>query len=196
MGCGLQGLASDRSTPPDLGATAAAPSPHGAGGVLPAPSTPAASRARVTATGGAPTDLTIRAIGLRATIRPVQSQYGSLAVPDDPSQVGWWDGGTVPGSPVGSVVLDGHVDTTAGPGALFRLTQLKPGDAISLTATGQQRLTYTVTGRRVIRKAAGLPADLFATTGAPRLVLITCGGPFNHTTRSYQDNIVVFATPT
>jgi len=26
-------------------------------------------------------------------------------------------------------------------------------------------------------------------------VLITCGGPFNAAARSYQDNIVVFASP-
>jgi hypothetical protein len=32
---------------------------------------------------------------------------------------------------------------------------------------------YRVTGRRVYLKHQGLPADLFATTGPPRLVLIT-----------------------
>lgn len=201
IGYGLVGLAGDRSTPSDLGTTAAAPSPYGVGGALPAPRTapansPTVSGARVATTGLPPAYLTVAAIGLRAVVLPVQSRDGSLAVPDDPSQVGWWDAGAAPGSPAGSVVLDGHVDTTAGPGALFRLTQLKPGDTISLTTTGQQRLTYAVTGRRIIRKAAGLPGDLFATTGAPRLVLITCGGPFNRRTHSYQDNIVVFATPT
>jgi hypothetical protein len=54
---------------------------------------------------------------------------------------------------------------------------------------------FTVTGRRVYVKHQGLSGDLFATTGPPRLVLITCGGPFDSTTRNYQDNIVVFATP-
>lgn len=53
-----------------------------------------------------------------------------------------------------------------------------------------------VTGRRVHVKANGLPPELFTTTGAPRLVLITCGGPFDLATRTYLDNIVVFATPT
>jgi len=43
------------------------------------------------------------------------------------------------------------------------------------------------------RKHQGLPAAVFSTTGPARLVLITCGGPFNAAARSYQDNIVVFA---
>jgi hypothetical protein len=44
-------------------------------------------------------------------------------------------------------------------------------------------------------KADGLPPELFSAGGAPRLVLITCGGPFDPTTGSYLDNIVVFAAP-
>ena len=43
------------------------------------------------------------------------------------------------------------------------------------------------------RKHQGLPAALFSTTAPARLVLVTCGGPFNAAARSYQDNIVVFA---
>lgn len=49
--------------------------------------------------------------------------------------------------------------------------------------------------QRVYRKTDGLPADLFATAGAPRLVLITCGGTFDRAAASYLDNIVVFAAP-
>jgi len=45
----------------------------------------------------------------------------------------------------------------------------------------------------VYRKHQGLPAALFRAIGPARLVLITCGGPFNSVARSYQDNIVVFA---
>jgi hypothetical protein len=38
-------------------------------------------------------------------------------------------------------------------------------------------------------------ADVFDRSGAPRLVLITCGGQFDYTASSYSDNIVVVATP-
>jgi hypothetical protein len=94
-------------------------------------------------------------------------------------------------------VLDGHVDSaTAGPGALLRLVDLQPGDNVTLVTDDHQQLTYAVAARRVYAKAGNLPADLFARTGPPRLVLITCGGPFDSATGSYQDNVVVFATPT
>jgi len=47
--------------------------------------------------------------------------------------------------------------------------------------------------RQVYRKHQGRPAALFRATGPGRLVLITCGGPFNASPRSYQDNILVIA---
>jgi hypothetical protein len=36
---------------------------------------------------------------------------------------------------------------------------------------------------------------IFARDGAPQLVLITCGGTFDRTIRSYEDNVVVTAEP-
>jgi hypothetical protein len=40
-----------------------------------------------------------------------------------------------------------------------------------------------------------LPADVFDQAGAPRLVLISCGGPFDRARRSYRDNVVVYGVP-
>jgi hypothetical protein len=40
-----------------------------------------------------------------------------------------------------------------------------------------------------------LPETLFATGGAPRLALITCGDAFNQTSGQYADNVVAYATP-
>ena len=87
------------------------------------------------------------------------------------------------------------MDSPAGPGALFRLTKLHPGDGIFLTTVARQVLRYTAIGRRAFTKADPLPGSLFAVTGAPRLVLITCGGRFDRSNRSYQDNIALFAMP-
>jgi hypothetical protein len=42
---------------------------------------------------------------------------------------------------------------------------------------------------------AELPPEVFAAGGPPRLVLITCGGAFDRSTRHYADNVVVFADP-
>jgi hypothetical protein len=61
------------------------------------------------------------------------------------------------------------------------------------TASGR-RVTYAVTGRRVVAKTAGLPGDMFSLDIGPRPAVITCGGAFDRATRSYRDNIVVFAS--
>ena len=37
--------------------------------------------------------------------------------------------------------------------------------------------------------------DFFARDGTPRLVLITCGGRFNRSLNSYDDNVVVISVP-
>ena len=47
---------------------------------------------------------------------------------------------------------------------------------------------------RRMRKAA-LPSSIYTRTGAPKLVLVTCGGPFDARSGHYRDNIVVTATP-
>jgi Sortase domain len=121
---------------------------------------------------------------------------GVLGVPVDPQRLGWWADGAPVGAGTGTVAVDGHVDSAAaGPGALFHLTSLRPGAVVLVTTTSGQTYRFAVTARRSYLKTRGLPADLFRTDGPPRLVLITCGGPFDATSHSYLDNVVVFATP-
>ena len=108
--------------------------------------------------------------------------------------MGWWTGSDRPGSPAGSTVLDGHVDSArTGASALHRLTELRAGDPIEVSDAQGRDVTYRVYARQVYPKHRGLPGSLFTATGPPRLVLITCGDPFDDTARSYQDNVVVLA---
>jgi len=144
-----------------------------------------------------PTALAIPTLRVQATVVPVDSSGEILGVPADPAQVGWWTGSAPPGAASGTVVIDGHIDSaTTGPGAFYQLADLLIDDLLIITTTTGDQRTYAVTGRRTYLKANGLPPDLFATTGPPRLVLITCGGSFDRSTGSYSHNIVVFATPT
>jgi sortase family protein len=144
-----------------------------------------------------PVSLAIPALRVTATVVPVVNTGGVLGVPDDPTQVGWWSSSALAGSRSGTTVIDGHVDSAAtGPGALFRIASLRTADRIVVTTATGDRRSYAVSGLRVYPKTAGLPADIFALTGAPRLVLISCGGPFDRPAGSYLDNIVVFAVPT
>jgi len=194
-----------RQAPKAFGVTSAA---RTVGAGTPAPSTrpvPAGPSGVGTGTPGSsilppaaapPVTLTIPSQQVRAVVLPVANVGGILQVPDNPSQLGWWNASATVGAARGSVVIDGHVDSAvAGPGALFRLAELRAADRIVLgTATGLTR-SYRVTGRRVYRKTSGLPSDIFDQLGAPRLVLISCGGPFDSAAGSYLDNVVVFAVP-
>ncbi|SDO62480.1 Sortase family protein [Nakamurella panacisegetis] len=148
--------------------------------------------------GSAPAPVLLQLPTLRVTapVQPVDVVGGELQVPDDPRTVGWWRASAPPGSPVGSTVVDGHIDSaTAGLGALFHLADLDPGDEVSVRTSAGRVVPYTVRARRVYVKSAGLPAEIFTRSGPPRLVLISCGGPFDAAAHSYQDNIIVFATP-
>jgi hypothetical protein len=136
--------------------------------------------------------------GARAPIRPAGVRGdGTLAVPDDPAQVGWWTGGALPGERYGGVVLAGHVDSMQyGAGVLAEMLTVQTGAVITLTGPGGRSQAYRVSAVRQVDKArlaAGTGAFDQAVPG--RLVLITCGGPFDRARHHYRDNVVVLASP-
>lgn len=154
-----------------------------------------AGRSGVVATA-VPALLRIPAIGVSARIVPVGvAADGMLGIPADPAVVGWWAGGSYPGLPAGSTVLVGHVDSaSAGPGALFHLEDLRPGALITVTA-GSRAWHYVVRAMRAYSKARLPAAVIFGQRVPARLVIVTCGGPFNSTTGHYLDNVVAYALP-
>jgi hypothetical protein len=168
----------DVGTVPTAGASAEAPAP-----VPPA-------------TGTVPLSLTLPARGVTAPVVPVATgPDGALVIPDPPTTVGWWAPGALAGASTGTTVLAGHVDSAAaGLGTFAVLRDVAVGDRVVLRGADGRAPAYRVTARRRLGKAA-LPADLFATDGPPRLVLITCGGRFDRTTRHYTDNVIVYAEP-
>jgi Sortase domain len=147
--------------------------------------------------GPPPARLRLPRLRIDAPVLPVTVDVnGLLGVPDNPRQLGWWSSSSTPGMPSGSVVIDGHVDSaTLGLGALFHLREARPGDEVLLTSAAGRSTRYLVVARRTYPKTT-LPADeVFASDVRPRLVLLTCGGAFDQTTRHYADNIVVYAVP-
>ena len=146
--------------------------------------------------GPRPVGLTIGAIGVRAAIVPVGVEAGSrhVQVPADVHVVGWYRFGPPPGAG-GSAVLLGHVDSwTQGPGVFFRLRELEPADVIWVTFANGSESSFRVVARRSYPKS-GLPGRVFEREGPSSLALVTCGGSFDQATRSYSDNVVVFAAP-
>jgi predicted outer membrane protein len=151
------------------------------------------------ATPDRPAMLALPSVDVTAPVIAVGVSKGNLQVPDDPAQVGWWAFSAEAGAGTGSVIMDGHVDTASGgPGALYRMGigKLQLGDRITVTTTRGHQVNYRIYAQSVYVKAAGLPADIFAATHEPRLVLITCGGAFDSAGKTYADNVVVYARPT
>ena len=76
-----------------------------------------------------PTRIDLPGSGARATVVPFATVAGSLIVPDDVRQVGWWDGSAQVGDPYGDTVIAGHVDSAEqGIGFFRRLWSIKVGD--------------------------------------------------------------------
>ena len=204
LAVGTWGLAAHQSRlpasgpPPALLHATAQPEPGRSGPARPAPAASPVTGTRtkrpVAAQPAMPAVLPVGAdsvviptAGVRAAAQPESVHDGNLGVPSDPAVVGWWMPSTA------ELVIDGHVDLAGvGPGALFGVRDLHPGAAIIVqTASGAEH--WAVDGVRTYQKGR-VPAGLFNGQG-PRLVIVTCGGPFDGATHHYADNVIAYASP-
>ncbi|MGY1619211.1 class F sortase [Geodermatophilus sp. SYSU D00691] len=144
----------------------------------------------------APVRLTVPSLGIDAPVEPVGvAPDGQMQIPDDVARAGWYRFGPAPGG-AGNAVLAGHVDDAEqGLGALAPLREAAPGTEVVVTDAAGTTTRWRVVSRELISKQQLPLAELFARDGAPRLVLVTCGGPFDPGSRSYRDNVVVVAEP-
>ena len=138
--------------------------------------------------------LRLTRLGVNAKITAVHTVGNIMQIPLNPHVLGWWQGGSPPGAGSGTTVIVGHINYAGVSGALAVLPDTRPGDSVVLDE-GHKELRYRVSAIRSYPKTKGIPADVFSHTGAPRLVLITCGGPFDGATGNYLDNIVAYADP-
>lgn len=119
---------------------------------------------------------------------------GRLEVPTTAEDVGWWSGGSAPGSP-GPTVLAGHVDWKGRAGVFQRLVDLAPGDVVTVRDADGTDHAFRVERVEQHPKDA-FPTDaVYGPTDDPTLRLITCGGAFDDASGHYLDNVIVFARP-
>jgi Sortase domain len=141
---------------------------------------------------GLPTRLKIKQIGVDASLESLHiGKGGVLDPPKTFSKAGWYADGTVPGDD-GPAIIAGHVDSKSGPAVFYKLRELQAGDRIQVVRGGKT-VTFTVTSAAWYPKAKFPTAQVYGPTPDRQLRLITCGGVFNHTLRSYKDNLVVYA---
>ena len=124
---------------------------------------------------------------------------GELDVPVNPHTVGWWSPGAKPGAAKGTAILAGHINYAGVTGTFAEIGKLRPGAEIDVygkqNAGGKTMIKFRVTGVRTYHKTRLPYRQLFDQGGVGRMVLVTCGGPFDASTGNYLDNIVAFAVP-
>ena len=147
--------------------------------------------------GSQPVHLRIDSIGVSAPIVPagVEQDTGLMEVPENVDEVAWYRHGPKPGQS-GSAVLAAHVDLAGeGPGVFFDLGDIEPGDRIVVEFDDGTAQWFTVKARTIYLKDE-LPLDaIFTRDGEPTLTLVTCGGAFDASARSYDSNVVAYAAP-
>ncbi|GAA2536389.1 class F sortase [Streptomyces levis] len=122
--------------------------------------------------------------------------HGALDPPpyDQPGVVGWYAGGVAPGAP-GTALLVGHVDTDTRPAVFYRASALRPGQTIRVIRADAKVAEFTVESVQVLSRDRFDAHQAYGPreSGRAELRLITCGGSFDRTTRSYTANVVVSA---
>lgn len=154
------------------------------------------ARARTAPSGpGVPELVEIPRLRTKLPVRPTRlDDRGLMALPDRPTELGWYAYGPRPGAPRGSAVLAGHVDSDRyGIGPLAGLDRLRPGDAVVVrTTTGVER--FEVAAVRLMDKDDVPLNRLFDRQGPGLLRLVTCGGEYRPD-QGYRANLVITARP-
>ena len=139
-----------------------------------------------------PSEVRIPRIAIRSTLVGLDlDSAGELEAPADYAKAGWYEQGTLPGEP-GPAVIAGHVDSHKGPAVFYRLRELRPGDTVEVRR-GDEWLPFRVVATGHYPKNKFPTATVYGATPGPELRLITCGGDFDRSKRSYRDNVVVYA---
>jgi sortase A len=143
-----------------------------------------------------PTRLQIGKIGVDASVEQVGvDKNNNMDVPKVLADVAWYSPGVKPGQP-GDAVVAGHKDSATGAhGVFWSLTNVQVGDELIVVTESGTKLRFKVTdSQSVAYNADTSKLGLFATTGAPRLTLITCTGQVNSARTAYLQRLVVNAS--
>jgi len=138
----------------------------------------------------------IASIGVAgAGVRDVGVQAnGELEIPGA-SEIGWYRWNPSPGR-AGSAVLAAHIAYNGADGVFRHLDDVDVGALVTIGYDDGSVREFKITEKSQYGKDE-LPFDrVFAKDGDPVVTLITCGGTFNRTLRSYDDNVVAYAVPT
>jgi hypothetical protein len=118
-------------------------------------------------------------------------QFGTLNLPVNSWNAGWYEWGPVPGAR-GDAVIEGHAGYPRHPMLFGKLATLQPGAQIVVVlADGSRRLFLVVSMRSV--PAGSAPSGLAEPSGPARLTLVTCTGHFDKKSFWYSERLLVEA---
>lgn len=144
---------------------------------------------------GHPLAIRIPSLDIDSVLAPTGvHEDGTIEVPPDANVAGWFEGGPRPGER-GPALIMGHVDSArTGPGVFYRLRDMQVGDvAIVDTMQGEHR--FVVEAIEQHKKTEFPTEEVYGPVPGPALRLVTCGGEFDRSVRSYYDNIIVYLVP-
>jgi LPXTG-site transpeptidase (sortase) family protein len=141
-----------------------------------------------------PVRLRIPSIGVDAHVEHVgDDARGAMANPSTFVNVAWYERGSRPGAP-GNAVIAGHLNNALGQDGVFaRLSEMGVGEYVTLEDAEGRTLLYQVMRIDTYRAQEAPREEIFKTTGASQLVLITCEGDWLPSQRSYEERLIVFA---
>lgn len=118
------------------------------------------------------------------------TSQGTMAVPGNGSDVGWFSLGTRP-SEIGSAVIGGHNRWNSRSAVFAHLDQLQKGDVIYVVDVKGVSTSFIVQGTHTYN-ATDANSGIFESTSGSHLNLITCSGVFNPLIKDYSKRLVVF----
>lgn len=135
-------------------------------------------------------ELLIPAINLPLTKLGLNAD-GTVQVPDNPAEPGWFDLGPTPGQK-GSAVILGHVDSYQGPAVFYLLSLLEPEDRIAVRLRNGSVADFVVRSLGTYPNAEFPNERVYTSHGYAGLQLVTCGGGFDRVAGHYLGNTVVY----
>ncbi|MBX4198330.1 class F sortase [Candidatus Parcubacteria bacterium] len=140
-----------------------------------------------------PISIRIPKINVNANLESVGLKSdGSMAEPKDPTQAAWFNLGPRPGES-GNAVINGHFGWKNNISAVFDdLSALSVGDTIYTEDDKGIITTFEVREVRMFKETEDSSSVFGIGDGNAHLNLITCGGVWNKTSKSYSNRLVVF----
>ncbi|MET9498876.1 class F sortase [Streptomyces sp. NPDC006552] len=144
-----------------------------------------------------PQRIDIGALHIRAPVVARGLDGGGAIDPppyDQEGVVGWYGAGARPGES-GTALFVGHVDTESRPAVFYHLSEATSGDKVRVVRDDGSVVEFTVEDVQVFSRKTFDPHKVYGQhrAGRAELRLITCGGTFDKTSRTYTANVVVSA---